>query len=221
MAANSTSFKNGNTAQKNRKRAGPQPRHERFAGTFKRTDQFLDTNVDGYLKAMHDIGMGDVWVGVQTKEGVQVYRKPPDRQALQYLLDRHLHKPNTLEDAILGTARTIATQKQVGLIEAQTQAQLAQVSYTNEQTRAFQLATITPELVERVLISLAQSPVTLLQALTPEEWMRLAESQSARQAFLSRFADRVKRAGDEALLEVYADVIPASFEPERDDDDGS
>jgi len=219
MAANQTSFKEGNQEQQKRERAGPKPRHERFAGTFKRADAFLDSHVDGYLSALHAIAVGDIWLGVETDDGVQVYRKAPDRQALQYLLDRHLHKPSTQEDALLGKARAEATGKQVGLIEAQTEAQRAQVQYTNEQTRAFQLSTITPEIVERVLLSLAQSPVTLLQALTPEEWGRLAESSSARQAFLIRFADRVKRASDEALAEAYADVIPASFEMEDENGD--
>jgi hypothetical protein len=211
-------FQPGNRMYQRRKRSGPLPRNERYAATFARADDFLDQHVDAFLQVLTKVALGEVCVGKETPEGLVVYRVPPDRQALQYLLDRFLYKPSTLEDALLGSARAIATQKQVGLIGAQTKAQLAQADYTNEQTRAFQLSTITPEIVERVLLSLAQSPITLLQALTSEDWNRLGASREARHAFLNRFADRLKRATDEALADVYAQVIPATFAPDREEE---
>jgi hypothetical protein len=203
---------------KRRKRNGPIPRQERYAATFARTDDYLDQHIDALVSRMKEVALGEVWEGRQTQEGFAVFRHAPDRQALAYLIDRHLYKSSTQEDAMLGEARTEAAKEQVRLIMAQTRTQLSQRAYTDVQTEAFKLATITPELFERCLIAGLQVPIAILQSISDEERARFLESRAAWQEFVRRVAQKIHIASSEAMAQVYDAAIPATFEPPREEE---
>lgn len=62
-----------------------------------KAELYATKNLGKYIKKMHALAMGITVVKV-TKGGTTVYVEPPDRQALQYLIDRVLGKtPDHIE----------------------------------------------------------------------------------------------------------------------------
>jgi hypothetical protein len=148
-----------------------------------------------------------------------VRAKKGDVKAAEFLFDRVYGRPTSLSDAELAEARTAAAKEQLKLIRAQTLAQLSQVRYTDIQTEAFKLATITPELFERCLISGLQVPIAILQSISDEERARFLESRAAWQEFVRRVAQKIHIASSEAMAQVYDAAIPAKFEPPREEEE--
>jgi len=64
---------------------------------MERAELFVAKNLPKYLKKLHELAMGITAVK-DTKAGPKIYMEPPDRQALQYLIDRGLGKiPDRVE----------------------------------------------------------------------------------------------------------------------------
>jgi len=58
---------------------------------MERAEMYVARNLPKYLKKLHELAMGIALVK-ETKLGPKVYVEAPDRQALQYLIDRGLGK---------------------------------------------------------------------------------------------------------------------------------
>jgi hypothetical protein len=143
--------------------------------------------------------------------------KRGDLKAAELILNRLYGRVAAPADEALAEARTEAAKEQLHLLRAQTLAQLSQGRYTDTQTEAFKLATITPELFERCLIAGLQVPIALLQSISDEERKRFLSSRAAWQEFVRRVSQKIHAASDEAMAQVYDAAIPATFEPVKDD----
>jgi len=155
---------------------------------------------------------------VVVEEVTEIFGK--DRYANMYLMNRILGTTVGRADAALAIARELLAREQLPLVRAQTETQISQKKYTDEQTEAFRRASITPEVVQQLLLPVVQTPMALLQSLSGEDLVRLGQSQSERQAWLVRFAEKLAAAQEEAMEGVYGEVIPASFEAEREEGKG-
>lgn len=210
-------FQKGNKYNQMRKvHAGPSKK-DRYASTFARTEKFLDDHIDEWVQTLSALGLGkiravDAKVDKDGNVVERVYEVPPDRAALQYLIDRHLYKPSTLEDAMLGTARVESEREKVALITAQTATQIEQAEYTRVQTEAFRRSVITPDMAETLVRGTMQYCIALLQGLSDTDWQDCGDYVK-RQNVLFRIAEKLTERAEEDIetLEAERLTIPARF----------
>lgn len=62
------------------------------ATAMDKAEMYVVRNLPKYLKHLHMLALGKLWAVKNTKEGPQVYAIPPDRAALEYLIERGLGK---------------------------------------------------------------------------------------------------------------------------------
>jgi hypothetical protein len=195
---------------------GRLPRYIEFKTTFDRTNTYMDEHIDEWLMVLSDMGRGELWQGWRNAKGEEkVYRVLPDREALKYLIDRHLYRTTTDTDLSLTAAKIVTEEAKIALIKAQTEAQEAQAAYTREQTQAFQRSVITPEMAERLIRSTMQFCIGLLQNLSDDDWANCVHYEK-RQGMLLRIAQKMTQKAEEDIETLDENfTVEVEFENER------
>lgn len=87
---------------------GPKVATEIDKGALRdKAELYVAKNLPKYLRTLHKLAMG-LALTRKTKEGPEIFLVPPDRQALQYLIDRGLGKTPDRQEIVGADGETIA-----------------------------------------------------------------------------------------------------------------